>query len=175
VSRLRRIPPVCVLAAVGAAFRGRLRLERRLIGTELVMPDGRTFRVFRQLTHAVDGSDGATAARPVTLVVRFRFARLSERWNRRLSLLPVPAIGGSPGFRHKLWMSDERGWWQGVYEWESARAADAYRASAVFRTMERRAAPGTLSTALLECPLDMWLDDPRPQERAIDLDALADR
>ena len=117
------------------------------------------FRVFRQLTHEVDAGDGTRADRPVILVVRFRFARLSERWNRRLSLLPIPVIGGSPGFRHKLWMSDDRGWWQGVYEWESARAAAAYRASAVFLTMERRAAPGTLSTAILvDQGLDEWLD-----------------
>jgi protein-S-isoprenylcysteine O-methyltransferase Ste14 len=158
--RLRRLPPVCALSAAFSALVGRLRFRRRLVGTKLVMDDGRTYRVFRHLSLQPSRD---SAERPAVLVVRFRFARLSGRANRSLSLLPVPVIGGHPGFRHKLWMADARGgWWQGVYEWATLRDVDAYRASVVFRTMERRAAPGTLSVAVIESrQLAEWLNDHR--------------
>lgn len=157
MSRSRRLPPICVAAAVVSALCGRLRFRRRYVGTVFVMEDMRTFRVFRHLSTR---PRRAAADRPAILVVRFRFARLSQRWNRLLSLLPVPVIGGFPGFHQKLWMADDHGWWQGVYEWESARALEAYRASAVFRTMKRRAAPGTLSTTVIESRrLDEWLSE----------------
>jgi protein-S-isoprenylcysteine O-methyltransferase Ste14 len=158
LAAVRRLLPVCVLAAAAAALAGRLRFHRRYVGATLVMGDRRTFRVFRHLSLA--GSPAPD--RPALLFVRFRFARLPERWNRLLSLMPVPAIGGYPGFRAKVWMSGAGGWWQGVYEWQSVQAARSYRASLVFRTMERRAAPGTVSTAMVEGRrLGEWLEDRR--------------
>lgn len=155
--RLRRFPPACALAAAGLALIGRLRFHGQLLGLDLMMEDGRTFRVFRHLSRKRrDPVPQETAV----LVARFRFASGSQRANRLLSLLPVPVIGGYPGFRHKLWMVDDRGWWQGVYGWSSAGAVEAYRASLVFRTMERRAAPGTLSVAVVErCQLGDWISD----------------
>lgn len=157
MSRLRRLPPICVLVSVRGALLGRLGFQRQLVGKVLVMEDGCGFRVFRHLSLAAHGPDSSGS--PAVLVVRFRFARLSQRANRLLSLLPVPVIAGFPGFREKLWMADDRGWWQGVYEWESGRAVEAYRTSAVFRTMERRAAPGTLSWDVVESTrLGDWLE-----------------
>lgn len=156
VSRLRRLPPVCVLMTLGSAMLGRLRFRRQLIGRRVMMEDGRRFRIFRHLSLRSRGADPPDLA--AVLLVRFRFGRLSERSNRLLSLLPVPVIAGSPGFRQKLWMTDDRGWWQGVYEWDSRQAIEAYRASPVFRTMERRAASGTLSVTVIEsCRLSDWL------------------
>jgi hypothetical protein len=155
--RLRRLPPVCALAAAASALAGRLRFHSQLLGMDLVMEDGRTFRVFRHLWR---NRRDPVPVEPAVLVVRFRFARRSQRANRLLSLLPVPVIGGSPGFRHKLWMVDDRGCWQGVYEWRSAGAVEAYRSSLVFRTMERRAAPGTLSTTVIQPrQLAEWITD----------------
>ena len=139
--RFRRLPPVCLLVAGVLALLGRLRFERGLVGREVAMDDGRRFRVFRQLyRHSGNGSA------PAVFVVRFRFKRFSQRVNRRLSLIPVPLIGGFPGFRQKLWMvQEETGYWQGVYEWESTEAVEAYRRSFVLGAMNRRAEPRSVS------------------------------
>ena len=141
--RFRRLPPVCAVFAVLRGLVGRLALERRYVGTELVMEDGRHFRVFRHL--AASGAGAEAEGSCAVFVVRFRFARLPDRLNRWLSLIPVPLIGGYPGFRHKLWMADQQsGFWQGVYEWESADAVEAYRRSFVLRLMNRRAEPESI-------------------------------
>ena len=110
------------------------------------MEDGRRFRVFRHLSHSGNEEREQGAPAPAILVVRFRFARLSQALNRLLSLIPVPLIGGYPGFRQKLWMvQEETGYWQGVYEWESTEAVEAYRRSFVLGVMNRRAEPGSVS------------------------------
>ena len=109
------------------------------------MEDGRRFRVFRHLS--LRSSSGVT---PALLVVRFRFERFSQGLNRLLSLVPVPLIGGFPGFHDKLWMVDEEtGDWQGVYEWESAEAVEAYRGSFVLGVMNRRADPDAISYTMI--------------------------
>ncbi len=153
--RFRRFPPVCLLVAVVLVLLGHLQFRRRYIGRELVMEDGRRFRVFRHLSLR-SSSDVA----PAVLVVRFKFARFSQRVNRLLSLVPVPLIGGFPGFRHKLWMVDEdTGDWQGVYEWESAEAVELYRRSFVLGVMNRRADPGSItSTVIPQARLADYLD-----------------
>jgi hypothetical protein len=149
LSRLRLLPPVCALVAVLQGLVGRLGFERRYVGRELVMEDGRRFRVFRHLT--LEGSSPRLPGPPTVFVVRFRFARLSQGLNRLLSLIPVPLIAGYTGFRQKVWMADEENdHWQGVYEWESAEAVEAYRRSFVLRLMNRRAEPESISYAVIE-------------------------
>jgi len=148
-NRFCRLPPVCALVAALRGIIGRLRFERRYVGSVLVMEDGQRFRVFRRLSLRGSGAGGQVS--PAVLVVRFKFARFSQGLNRWLSLIPVPMIGGYPGFRDKLWMADEEtGYWQGVYEWESPEAIEAYRRSFVLRTMNRRAAPQSISYAVME-------------------------
>ena len=153
-SRFRRLPPVCLMVAAGLALVGRLRFQRGFVGREVAMDDGRRFRVFRQLSRR-RGNDSA----PAVLVVRFRFRRFSQRVNRMLSLIPVPLIGGFPGFRQKLWMVDEgTGAWQGVYQWESAAAVELYRRSFVLGMMNRRAEPESITTTVvLETQLAEYL------------------
>ena len=65
--------------------------------------------------------------------------------NKKLSLIPIPFIIGAPGFRSKRWMlGQETGEFQGVYEWDTMAAAEAYMTSFAIRLMKRRAIPGTL-------------------------------
>jgi hypothetical protein len=145
----RRLPPVCALIALLRGLSGRLRFERRYVGRVFVMEDGQRFRAFRHLT--LRGSRAGTQASPSVLVVRFRFARLSQGLNRLLSLIPVPLIGGYPGFRHKLWLAQEKTrYWQGAYEFESTEAVEAYRSSFVLRAMNRRAEPESISYTVIE-------------------------
>ena len=148
-NRFRRLPPVCTLFAMLRALVRRLRLERRYVGSVLVMEDGQRFRVFRHLS--LIRSRAGVQVSPAVFVVRFKFARFSQRFNRLLSLIPVPLIGGYPGFRHKLWMvNEESGCWQGVYEWESPEAVEAYRCSFALRMMNRRAEPQSISYKVIE-------------------------
>jgi hypothetical protein len=122
---VRRSPPICLVVALVLALLGRLRLRRKYVGRVVSMEDGRRFRVFRHLSRRT-----GKAGRPAVLVVRFEFKRFPQRVNRFLSLVPVPLIGGIPGFCDKVWMVDEdSGAWQGVYQWESAEAVEAYRRS----------------------------------------------
>jgi len=147
-NRFRRLPPICAFVAVLRFLTGRLRFENRHVGGVFVMEDGQRFRAFRHLSQEASGARARTS--PAVFVVRFKFARFSQGLNRLLSLVPVPLIGGFPGFRHKLWMVDEEtGCWRGVYEWESAEAVEAYRRSFVLRAMNRRAAPGTVSCSVI--------------------------
>jgi hypothetical protein len=154
--RFRHFPPVCLLVAAVLAVLGRLQFRRRYVGNELVMGDGRRFRVFRHLS--LRSTSGVT---PAVLVVRFKFARLSQRVNRLLSLVPILLIGGFPGFREKLWMVDEEtGCWQGVYEWESAQAVALYRRSFVLGVMNRRADPESITyTVIPQTPLADYLEE----------------
>lgn len=148
-SAIRKHPLVCALVATARLLQGRLRRARPLVGKTLCMKDERKFEVFRHVTLDL-GEDTGQAAAPAILVVRFEFARLSQRANQLTSLIPIPLIAGFPGFRHKLWMVDSQtGCWQGVYEWANARAAQAYEQSFVFGVMNRRATPGSLFTELL--------------------------
>ena len=148
-NRFRCLPPVCTLFAMLQALVRRLRFERRYVGRVLVMEDGQRFRVFRHLSLGRSGA--GVHASPAVFVVRFKFARFSQRLNRLLSLIPVPLIGGYPGFRHKLWMVDEQsGYWQGVYEWESPEAVEAYRRSFALQMMNRRAEPESILYEVIE-------------------------
>jgi hypothetical protein len=144
-TRIRHFPLVCLVIAVALTLLGRLRLRYQFVGRVIEMENDRRFRIFRHLS--LRSSSGIA---PAVLVVRFRFARFSQRVNRLLSLLPIPLIGGFPGFREKLWMVDEdTGDWQGVYEWESAEAVEAYRRSFVLGVMNRRADPGSITYTVI--------------------------
>ncbi len=156
-NRFRRLPPVCALVAVLRLLIGDLRFERRYLGRVFVMEDGQRFRVFRHLSFR--GGRTESEVSPAVFVVRFKFARFSQGLNRLLSLIPVPLIGGYPGFRNKLWMvQEETGFWQGVYEWESTEAVETYRRSFVLGAMSRRAEPGSISeTVILRTPLEDYV------------------
>ena len=147
-NRFRRLPPVCALVAVLRMLTARLRLESRYVGSIFVMEDGQRFRVFRHMS--LSGKEEREQGAPAVLVVRFKFARFSQGLNRLLSLIPVPLIGGYPGFRNKLWMvQEETGFWQGMYEWESTEAVERYRRSFVLGLMNRRAEPDSISETVI--------------------------
>lgn len=77
---------------------------------------------------------GAALVDPVALAVTFRLRRVSSPgWHaafRAESLLNTVLFVGFEGFVSKLWCGhDERGRYRGVYQWDGARAAEAYVAS----------------------------------------------
>lgn len=117
----------------------RARFLKTFQGQTVQMEDKKRFTVFR---HAHRKNN---CTNPAVLVVRFRFAKYSEKANRRLSKIPIPLIVGFPGFCDKVWMSSEDGYWQGVYQWESQAAVESYQRSFVLSVMNRRAARDTVT------------------------------
>lgn len=142
-----RINPLCSLArALVLWLRGRVHLIGDQVGS--VVEDGQHYVIFRQI--AVDPGDDRGVAPKAVLKVRFRFARGSAGVNKKLSLIPIPFIIGVPGFRSKVWMlGRDTGELQGVYEWATVAAAEAYMESFAIRLMKRRAIPETLSHEII--------------------------
>jgi len=143
-----------------ARFIGRILMRQLVfpttyVGQDVEMPDGLRFTVFRHMKRR----DGGEAPPGAILVIRFRFARGSNEANIRASRIPIPLIGGSLGFRDKVWMIDrESGFWQGVYCWEDERRIADYRASFVLGLMNRRAAPESLAyTVIPGMDIDRYL------------------
>jgi hypothetical protein len=109
------------------------------------MDDGEQFTVFRHMSLERVKSDS-----PAIFIVRFTFKNLTEKANRRASLIPVPLIGGFPGFMDKVWMSNEKtGYWQGLYQWESIEDLEEYKKSFVLGVMNKRAISESLSYEII--------------------------
>ena len=152
-------PFFCFFIAIGNALWGSIRFSREHVGNILRMDDGHAYTVFRQVSltgaSSSQSSEPATASPPrppttAVFIARFKFARFSQRCNRILSLIPIPLIVGFPGFQEKIWMVDEEtGYWQGVYQWESERAIEAYQQSFVLGVMNKRAVQASISYTIL--------------------------
>ena len=118
---------LCALNSVMLLARRRLRLPKRNVGHELAFADGTTSRIYRETVLT-----GASTPSPVLLVVQFRLRLIGHSWLlhalfRAESLLNTPLFAGFPGFRSKLWITDERtGVYRGVYEWDGAKRAVGY-------------------------------------------------
>lgn len=149
---IRYLPPVAVAVAVWRLLSGRVRFPRDHMGKILTMNNGEAHTVFREVR--VTFSRSVPVESMTVLKVRFKFARFSLGVNRRLSLIPVPAIIGMPGFRQKTWtFCEETSYSQGIYQFESMRQAEEYRKSLVMRILEKRSVPGSTSHELLPSTL----------------------
>ncbi|HML23315.1 MAG TPA: hypothetical protein PKD09_16795 [Aggregatilinea sp.] len=138
-------PARSFLAANGKLAARHLRFPRGRIGQGLVMEDGRSFTIFREI-RAVLFEHPAEGA---TFRVRFRVAGMSPAQNKRFSLLPIPFFAGLPGFRAKLWALDEAsGEFQGLYWWATVEDAERYAHSFAMRFMTRRAVPGSVAAVV---------------------------
>lgn len=138
-----QLPPALLARATRFRLGGRVHFPKDRIGS-VVSDSDDDFVIFR--TMVLDPVDGPPASPGVEFSVRFRFARLSDRANERLSLIPAPFIAAQPGFRSKSWMLGRTtGLFRGVYEWDSAQDAEAYWTSFPMRLMKRRAVPESLS------------------------------
>jgi len=116
-----------VLVSCGLLVRGRLRQPVRQVGRQLRFADGSCSRVYRETVHY-----GPPTWQPVLLVVQFQLrligrSRLLHALFRAESIANTPLFAGFPGFRSKLWATDQRtGVYRGVYEWDGARPAVDY-------------------------------------------------
>ena len=138
-----QLPPALLARATRHRLRGRVHFPKDCIGDVHAGPD-EEFVVFRKLV--LDPIETQPEKPGAVFKVRFRFAKLSAKANRRLSLIPAPFIAAQPGFRSKTWMfGRDTGIFQGVYEWDSVADAEAYWTSFPLRLMKRRAVAGSVS------------------------------
>ncbi|MEW5957887.1 MAG: YdhR family protein [Chloroflexota bacterium] len=145
---IRQNPLVCLLVAGSHALSGRIRFLAQHTTETISMDDGQLFTIFRHVT--LDTNKRNEAETMTVLVIRFKFATLSQKANRLASLLPIPLIIGFPGFKEKIWMiNNDTGYWQGVYQWESEEAVEEYKKSFVLGVMNKRALPGSISYKII--------------------------
>ena len=126
---------------------GRLRLSEKFMGNEIKMQDEQVFTVFRHIArYPIPESDA-----PTVFIVSFKFARGSHNANAIASIVPMLLITGYPGFVAKIYaVNKSNGYWQGMYQWQSKEALEAYKKSFVFRMMNKRAMPDSLKSMELE-------------------------
>jgi hypothetical protein len=115
-----------VLATGRLVLRRQLRFPRAHLGNRIDFADGTSFRVYRETVRL------ASDPEPAVLVVRFRLplvgrSRLLQAMFRAESLLNTPLFAGFPGFRTKLWLTDDRtGEYRGLYDWDGPERARSY-------------------------------------------------
>ena len=130
MTAIRYLPPIAVVVTVWRLLSGRIRFHGDRVGKILTMEDGEVHAVFREVR--VASSRSVPAESMTVLKVRFKFARYSAPVNKRLSLIPIPVITGMSGFRQKTWtFSEESGYSQGIYQFESMEMTEGYMASPV--------------------------------------------
>jgi hypothetical protein len=123
---------------------GRLRSPRSHVGRRVVFADGSSFRVYRETVLADPCQDRSV------LVVRFQLrlvgrSRLGHAAFRAESLLNTPLFAGFPGFRTKLWLTDERtGEYRGLYDWDGPGLAEDY-ATTLLTLLRLVCVPGSLA------------------------------
>ncbi|MDQ3886111.1 MAG: YdhR family protein [Actinomycetota bacterium] len=116
-----------VLATGTMLARGQLRLPGENVGRRLTFEDGTTSRVYRETVRR-----GVPTREPALLVVQFQLrlvghSRLLHALFRGESIANTPLFAGFPGFRTKLWATDEQtGIYRGVYEWDGTERARTY-------------------------------------------------
>lgn len=119
---------VCAGRTVGLLLRRQLHLRRSRVGSCATLPDGRSFRVFRESSR--DGEPGQTQ---VTLAVWFHLrgipagSRVRRFLFERLCLVNTILFAGFDGYRVKLWMvAPDSSDYAGLYTWRSAEEAEVY-------------------------------------------------
>ena len=136
-----RIPPALLGRALRLWFAKRVIFPRDVIGD--VLQEEEKYTIFRKVI-VLDRKHQVKTPGALFKVI-FRFKRFSFAANRRLSLLPLPFIISQPGFISKTWLiGRETGCFQGLYEWESLRAAEDYADSFPLGLMKKRARPDSL-------------------------------
>lgn len=149
------------LAVARLLARGKLALSRTHVGVALSFEDGTTSRVFRETVLREE------THRPALLVVQFRLRLIGRRrfWHtlfRAESIANTPLFAGFPGFRSKLWLSDEsKGVYRGIYEWDEADRARDY-AETLTKLLQLVSVPGSVKYHVVaDTRRDDYVRDPR--------------
>jgi hypothetical protein len=149
----------CIARSAELLARGRIHLPRSRVGDQLSFADGTSARVYRETV-----VDRPPAAEPTVLVVAFRLRGVRGVGHdlfRLESMLNTPLFVGFDGFVSKLWLAnDDQGTYRGLYEWDSARLAEAY-ARALWRVLALVSVRGSIRYQIIpSMHRDELLQDP---------------
>jgi hypothetical protein len=164
----------CAAVALWLLARRELPLPRRHVDLRLTFADGTCSRVYRETVRR-----GAPTSNPSLLVVQFQLRLLGRNpvlhaLFRLESLANTLLFAGFPGFRSKLWLTDERTWvYRGVYEWDDPQLATEYATtlSALLHLVCRpdsvcfHVEPGVRRDDFLRDPGIVGSDEAPPSER----------
>ena len=140
---MRKFPLVCLMISIFRLVTGKLVLSKKYLNTSVIMDDKKEFRIFRniRLRTEIPGESECV------FIVSFKFTSLSHSANKLSSIIPMLVIAGHPGFVEKIYaVCPDDGYWQGMYQWKSIEHLNEYKESFVFRVMNRRAVPGSISS-----------------------------
>ena len=148
-----KTPVICLINSFILLLTGRLRLTKRYLNNAIKMGSGNNYVIFRHIaTYPLIQMDGECV-----FVVSFKFASLSHKANKLTSIIPMLMIAGFPGFIAKIYaVNPENGYWQGMYQWKSFEYLEAYKKSFVFKMMNKRAIPGSITMSEIK---DQSLND----------------
>ena len=136
----------CVITLFARLLNGRIHFTKEFAGRFLMMEDGKSFQIIRDLK--VDPKEELEKSVAVFKVC-FKFSGLPLAVNKHLSMFPTPFLIAKSGFLEKIWTFNEGGYFQGIYQFASNEDAEAYPDSFIFKLMTKRSAEGTLSYAVI--------------------------
>lgn len=146
INRFRKTPFVCLIISIILLLIGKLRLTKKYLNNTIKMECGNKFVIFRHITTdpliQVDSK--------CIFIVSFKFASLSHKANKLTSIIPMLMIAGFPGFYAKIYaVNQDNEYWQGMYQWKSVEHLEDYKRSFVFKMMNKRAIPGSITSVEL--------------------------
>ena len=147
---VQRGPFASIVRAIYLLIQGRIHFPKDRLGE--IVDEGEDFEIFRHMT--LDPGKDRPEKPGAIFKVRFRFASMSPKMNKRTSRIPIPFIVAQPGFRSKMWaLGQESGEFLGIYEWDTVASAENYWISFPMKLMKRRAVPESLSYEIEEVEL----------------------
>ena len=141
-------PVSSVFKTIGFVVTGRLHLPTQRIGQVVTDEEGQQFTIFREVV--VDPTKNQPEQPGAILMLHFKVTNMSPAANKFFSLLPLPFYIGDPGFRSKLFTINGE-YCQSIYEWDTVQDAENYVKSMAWKTILRRAVPGSVS-----CKIVSW-------------------
>ena len=140
---MRSTPIICLLIALLQLLSAKLRFRKQYIGKSVKLDDGQSFKIFRHIARQPLNESSEN----IVFIVRFKFARLSHKANKKASIIPMLIIAGFPGFMEKIYaVNPDSGYWQGMYQWKSAKHLEAYKKSFIYKMMNKRAIKGSIES-----------------------------
>jgi hypothetical protein len=139
-------PVVGFLKTIFLFIMKKVKFDNHEINKTITMPDGKVFRIFRQVKILSNKSEPKAY-----FIVRFKPKKMGIQQNIRFSILPMMVFMGFKGFRSKYWAVDyETGLCQGLYEWQTVEDAENYSKSIAMKFMARRSYPELLEYKIVD-------------------------
>ena len=90
IMSVRKNPIICLLLSLGRLLVGKLTYSKEYVGTPITMNNGEEYHIFRHITSLPQHHDEQGSL----LIVRFKFARLSQKVNTFVSQFPCFSLRG---------------------------------------------------------------------------------